>query len=94
MLPCRLWFGLLLFGVAFTVAVAEALSRVIEEDRERRRQERHIREAVDWPSTGDILISDQVETRWNGGGCVADSTVRITPEQARQMERDGQISWT
>ena len=48
---CKLWFGLLLFGVAFTVAIAEALSRVIDEDRERRRQERVVREAEETAAT-------------------------------------------
>ena len=48
---CKWYFGLLLFGVAFTVAIAEALSRVIDEDRERRRQERVVREAEDTAAT-------------------------------------------
>lgn len=52
---CKWYFGLLMFGVAFTVAVAEALSRVIDEDRERRRQEREQprveREAEDTAAT-------------------------------------------
>ena len=48
---CKWYFGLLMFGVAFTVAIAEALSRVIDEDRERRRQGRVVREAEETAAT-------------------------------------------
>ncbi len=37
---CRLWSVLFLAGVAVTVAVVEALSRVVEEDQDRRRLNR------------------------------------------------------
>ena len=47
-LMCRLWAVMFLFGVAVTIAVADAVSRIIEEDQERRRLNRKlIRECRD-----------------------------------------------
>ncbi len=67
---CKL-FGLLMFGVAFTIALVEALSRVIEEDRERRREQRESFTGMDafgiWkdrPETDDELG----RTAWSPDG--------------------------